>query len=240
MKKLRLLFVLLWMTSNLFSSPVTGLLERIDKGASSKFIIERQKSETDFFELDQKGDKVIIRGNDYVNIATGLNWYLKYYAGIHLSWNGMTAKLPAVLPPVTKKERHETDLPYRYDLNYCTFSYSMAFWDWERWEKEIDWMALHGINLSLALTGTESVWRNVLLKLGYTKDEINEFVAGPGFTAWWLMNNLEGWGGSNPESWYTRQEKLQKKIVKRMREYGIEPVLPGYCGMVPHLSLIHI
>ena len=113
MKKLRLLFVLLWMTSNLFSSPVTGLLERIDKGASSKFIIERQKSETDFFELDQKGDKVIIRGNDYVNIATGLNWYLKYYAGIHLSWNGMTAKLPAVLPPVTKKERHETDLPYR-------------------------------------------------------------------------------------------------------------------------------
>ena len=234
MKKLRLLFVLLWMTSNLFSSPVTGLLERIDKGASSKFIIERQKSETDFFELDQKGDKVIIRGNDYVNIATGLNWYLKYYAGIHLSWNGMTAKLPAVLPPVTKKERHETDLPYRYDLNYCTFSYSMAFWDWERWEKEIDWMALHGINLSLALTGTESVWRNVLLKLGYTKDEINEFVAGPGFTAWWLMNNLEGWGGPNPESWYTRQEKLQKKIVKRMREYGIEPVLPGYCGMVPH------
>ena len=90
----------------------------------------------------------------------------------------------------------------------------MAFWDWERWEKEIDWMALHGINLSLALTGTESVWRNVLLKLGYTKDEINEFVAGPGFTAWWLMNNLEGWGGPNPESWYTRQEKLQKKIVK--------------------------
>mgnify|MGYP007045827700 FL=1 len=40
MKKLRLLFVLLWMTSNLFSSPVTGLLERIDKGASSKFIID--------------------------------------------------------------------------------------------------------------------------------------------------------------------------------------------------------
>jgi alpha-N-acetylglucosaminidase len=42
MKKLRLLFVLLWMTSNLFSSPVTGLLERIDKGASSKFIIDRK------------------------------------------------------------------------------------------------------------------------------------------------------------------------------------------------------
>lgn len=47
------------------------------------------------------------------------------------------------------------------------------------------------------------------------------------------MNNLEGWGGPNPDSWYTRQVALQKKILKRMREYGIEPVLPGYCGMVP-------
>lgn len=54
MKKLRLLFVLLWMTSNLFSSPVTGLLERIDKGVSSKFIIERQKSETDFLNSIRK------------------------------------------------------------------------------------------------------------------------------------------------------------------------------------------
>lgn len=38
----------------LISSPVTGLLERIDKGASSKFIIERQKSETDFLNSIRK------------------------------------------------------------------------------------------------------------------------------------------------------------------------------------------
>ncbi len=41
-------------------------------------------------------------------------------------------------------------------------------------------------------------------------------------------------GRPNPDSWYTQQEALQKKILKRMREYGIEPVLPGYSGMVPH------
>lgn len=217
-------------------SPINGLLERIDKGASRKFLIEQQPSAagTDFFELDQKGDKVVIRGNNYVSIATGLNWYLKYYAGVHLSWNGMSAKLPAILPPVTKKERRETTLPYRYDLNYCTYSYSMPFWDWARWEQEIDWMALHGINLPLAVVGTETVWYNVLDKLGYTRNEINEFISGPGFFAWWLMNNLEGWGGPNPDSWYTQQVVLQKKILKRMREYGIEPVLPGYCGMVPN------
>ena len=216
------------------ASPIQGFLERIDKGASRKFVIEQVKSPTDFFELDQKGDKVVIRGNNYVSIATGVNWYLKYYAGIQLSWNGMTAQLPAVLPAVPQKERHETDLKYRYDFNYCTYSYTMAFWDWDRWEKEIDWMALHGINLPLAVVGADVVWYNVLTKLGYTKDEINEFIAGPAFQGWWLMNNLEGWGGPNPDSWYKQRETLQKQILKRMREYGIRPVLPGYSGMVPH------
>ena len=216
------------------ASPIQGLLERIDKGASRKFIIEQVKSPTDFFELDQKGDKVVIRGNTPVSIATGLNWYLKYYAGIQLSWNGMTAQLPATLPAVPRKERHETELNYRYDFNYCTHSYTMAFWDWERWEKEIDWMALHGINLPLAVVGTDVVWYNVLSKLGYSKEEINEFIAGPAFQGWWLMNNLEGWGGPNPDSWYKQREALQKQIVKRMNEYGIHPVLPGYSGMVPH------
>lgn len=234
MKKFLCLISLFLLGVTLYASPITGLLERIDKGASRKFVIERLKGEKDFFELDQKGNKVVVRGNNYVSIATGINWYLKYYAGINLSWNGMKADLPEVLPPVLKKERHETDLKLRYDFNYCTFSYSMAFWDWKRWEQEIDWMALHGINLPLAMVGTDVVWKNVLEELGYTREEINAFIAGPGFQAWWLMNNLEGWGGPNPDSWYERQEELQKRILKRMREYGIEPVLPGYSGMVPH------
>ena len=234
MKKFLCLISLFLLGVTLYASPITGLLERIDKGASRNFVIERLKGEKDFFELDQKGNKVVVRGNNYVSIATGINWYLKYYAGINLSWNGMQADLPEVLPPVLKKERHETDLKLRYDFNYCTFSYSMAFWDWKRWEQEIDWMALHGINLPLAMVGTDVVWKNVLEELGYTREEINAFIAGPGFQAWWLMNNLEGWGGPNPDSWYERQEELQKRILKRMREYGIEPVLPGYSGMVPH------
>ncbi|MBP5418684.1 MAG: alpha-N-acetylglucosaminidase [Bacteroidales bacterium] len=232
-RSLIILIALLGITSCFAANPIVGLLERIDKGASSKFAIQLQKSDIDFFELDQKGDKVVVRGNTYVNIATGINWYLKYYAGINLTWNSMSAKLPNKLPVVAKKERHETNLALRYDFNYCTFSYSMAFWDWARWEKEIDWMALHGVNMPLAAVGHECVWRNMLLRLGYSKEDINSFIAGPAFLAWWEMNNLEGWGGPNPDSWYAQQEALQKSILKRMYEYGMSPVLPGYSGMVP-------
>ena len=234
MKKLLLILFTIHCSLFTLANPVDELLERIDKGASAKFKTQLVKSDKDFFELDQQGTKVVVRGNTWVNIASGVNWYLKYYAGIHLSWNQMQAKLPAVLPAVKQKERHETDLTLRYDFNYCTFSYSMAFWDWKRWEQEIDWMALHGVNLPLAIVGEECVWRNMLLKLGYTEEEIGQFIAGPAFLAWWEMNNLEGWGGPLPLSWYSRQEKLQKQILARMRQLGMHPVLPGYSGMVPH------
>ena len=215
------------------ATPIDGLLERIDRGASKKFIIQQVKSDVDFFELDQKGSKPVIRGNSWVNIATGLNWYLKHHAGIHLTWNQMQAKLPAQLPAVMQKERHETNLRLRYDFNYCTFSYSMAFWDWKRWQTELDWMALHGINMPLAAVGHECVWRNMLLRMGYSEQDVANFIPGPAFLAWWEMNNLEGWGGPLPLSWYGQQEKLQKRILKRMKEYGMKPVLPGYCGMIP-------
>ena len=234
MKKLLLILFTIHCSLFTLANPVDELLERIDKGASAKFKTQLVKSNKDFFELDQQGTKVVVRGNTWVNIASGVNWYLKYYAGIHLSWNQMQTKLPAVLPAVKQKERHETDLTLRYDFNYCTFSYSMAFWDWKRWEQEIDWMALHGVNLPLAIVGEECVWRNMLLKLGYTEEEIGQFIAGPAFLAWWEMNNLEGWGGPLPLSWYSRQEKLQKQILARMRQLGMHPVLPGYSGMVPH------
>ena len=233
MRKSLLLFCLL--TSFLcFANPIEGLLKRIDPSGKNKFKTVLIPGEKDFFELDMEGDSIVLKGNNYVNIATALNWYLKHYAGIHLSWNGMSSKLPDKLPPVLTPEYHSTDLPMRYNFNYCTFSYSMPFWDWERWEKEIDWMALHGINMPLAMTGIETVWRNVLLNLGYNEKEIGEFIAGPAFLAWWAMNNLEGWGGPLPERWYSQQEGLQKKILARMKKYGMTPVLPGYSGMMPH------
>jgi len=215
------------------ANPVDGLLERIDRGASHKIKTELVKQDHDFFEITAKGGKPCIKGNTWVNIASGLNWYLKYYAGVQLTWNQMKTTLPATLPLPKKAERRETDLKLRYDFNYCTFSYSMAFWDWTRWQTEIDWMALHGVNLPLAVVGEEGVWRNLLLRLGYTRDEVGKFIAGPAFLAWWEMDNLEGWGGPLPDSWYAQQEKLQKQILKRMREWGMEPVLPGYSGMLP-------
>ncbi len=50
---------------------------------------------------------------------------------------------------------------FRYYQNVCTVSYSMVWWDFKRWEREIDWMALRGINFPLAFNGQELIWRRV-------------------------------------------------------------------------------
>lgn len=72
----------------------------------------------------------------------------------------------------------------------------MAFWDWERWEAEIDRMALQGINMPLmAVYGEYAVWQNTLRRLNFSETDIAAFLPGAGYEAWWLMGNLEGFGG---------------------------------------------
>ncbi len=190
---------------------------------------------TEVFVITSADGKPCIKGSSLPALTAGINWYLNHYAHVNLAWNNLTADLSgAALPVPAAPETHTATVPYRYYLNYCTFSYSMSTWTWERWQQEIDWMALHGINMPLQIVGLDVVWRNLLTKdLGYTSAEANEFIAGPCFQAWWGMNNLEGWGGPNPDWWYARQEELCRKILARERELGMRPVLPGYSGMVP-------
>jgi alpha-N-acetylglucosaminidase len=53
-------------------------------------------------------------------------------------------------------------LRVRFYQNVCTYSYSYVWWDWSRWEYEIDWMALNGINLVYAHTAAEYPWIQVI------------------------------------------------------------------------------
>lgn len=235
MKKhfLSLLFLLLAMFVE--ANPVGQMLERLQKGLSSRFKIEIHSSSDqgdDYFELYGGGRKVTVRANNYVSAAFGINWYLKYYCHAQVSFcKDQLPQLPADLPQV--KERHATKLSDNFYMNYCTFSYTTAFWDWKRWEREIDLMAMNGINMPMAMVGAEVVWRNTLLKFGYTLSEVKEFLCGPAYFGWLLMGNLENIGGPLPDEWFKEQIVLQKKILTRMRKYGMRPVFQGFFGMVP-------
>jgi len=185
------------------------------------------------FELETADGKLVVRASDPPSAAMGLNWYLKYYCHRSISHLGNNISPVAVLPEITGQLRKVARFHYRYFLNYCTLNYSLAFADWPRWEHEIDWMALNGVNLALATTGTEAVWQNTLRRVGYSDEEILRFLPGPAYTAWWLMGNLEGWGGPVTQQMIDDRVALEQKILARMRDLGIEPVMQGFYGMVP-------
>lgn len=184
-----------------------------------------KEDDQDVFIIQTKKEKLYISASSISAASRGLDWYVKHIAHQSISHMGDNrvelSKLPEVVEPIKKK----SFVPYRYALNYCTINYSFSFYIWEEWEKELDWMALNGVNIMLAPVGTEKVWYNTLLKLGYTDTEAKAFIPGPAFTAWWLMGNLEGWGGPVSNQLIDQQAELQQKILKRMKELGIEPIL---------------
>jgi alpha-N-acetylglucosaminidase len=187
----------------------------------------------DVFEFESRDGKLVLRGNSGVAMAAGFNWFLKYYCRMHIGCCGQQLNQPAEFPIVPAKVRRVSWARDRYHLNYCTHSYTAAFWDWDRWEREIDWMALNGITMPLAVVGQEAVWQRTLRRFGFSESEIRDFIPGPAFVAWWLMGNLEGWGGPVSQRWIDGRAELERKILARMREYGMTPVLAGFYGMAP-------
>jgi alpha-N-acetylglucosaminidase len=212
-----------------------GLIERILPDHSSRFEIEYLPGEnnSDIFEIESLGDKIVLRGSNGVAIGSALNYYLKNFCNSEISWNGSNLDIPVQLPKVKSTIRKNSPYKYRYYLNYTTYNYTMTWWDWERWEKEIDWMALNGINMPLAITGQNAIWQRVYRSMGFTDEDLKKFFSGPAYSAFNWMGLLDGYGGPLPQRWIDDQEALQKKIVERQRSLGMTPILPAFTGHVP-------
>jgi alpha-N-acetylglucosaminidase len=187
----------------------------------------------DVFEIESSGDKIVLRGNNGVEVGAALNWYLKYYCQCHYSMKAQQMKLPHPLPTVRSKVRRVSQDRWRYFLNYCCFGYSLPWYDWAQWERLIDWMALNGVNAPLSVTGQEAAWVSAAARLGFSDEDMRTFLAGPPFLPFGWMGCLDGWGGPLPKSWIPRHEALQKQILARERGLGMTPVLQGFTGHVP-------
>jgi len=215
---------------------VHAFLKRVVKDRAADFdirYIPAAENGHDRFELESRNGKIVLGGNNNISIASALNYYLRHYTGSLISWNGSNLNLPAKLPAVRGKIRKTTPYKYRYYLNYCTFNYSMSWWDWDRWQWEIDFMALNGINMPLAITGQNAIWAKVYKSLGFADKDLESFFSGPAYFNWFYMGNIDGWGGPLPQSQMLAHEALQKKILERERSLGMKPILPAFTGHVP-------
>lgn len=221
--------------SDIIITGARGVLERTIGNKASEIRIERLKSSRvlDTFDVDSRKGILKIRGNSVSAICYGFYTYLKKEVHQMVTWSSsLPIQVPAVWPECTQL-KGSTPYHYRYYLNVVTFGYTTAYWNWNRWERELDWMALHGINMALAFTGSEAIASRVWQKLGLKSDQVDSFFTGPAYLPWYRMGNLNRWDGPLNEDWHHRQLLLQHKILNRMQQLGITPIAPAFAGFIP-------
>lgn len=210
------------------------VMERLIGNRAKEFdlhIIENKSQSTDWSEVETTDKMVKISGTSNTAICYAAYAFLKDIGAVSVSWEGSRINLPKTWPVYSKKL--STPFKYRKYLNACTFGYTTPWWDWKRWEQEIDWMALHGINLPTALEGQEAVWQELWKEYGLTDAQLQAHFTGPAFLPWQRMGNINSLDGPLPQEWINKKKEVQKQILQKMRALDMHPVVPAFSGYVP-------
>jgi Alpha-N-acetylglucosaminidase (NAGLU) tim-barrel domain/Alpha-N-acetylglucosaminidase (NAGLU) C-terminal domain/Alpha-N-acetylglucosaminidase (NAGLU) N-terminal domain len=184
------------------------------------------------FRISRAGDRIEVEGSTPSALLFGVDWYLKYVAHVQISTNGdRVGEAPLPLPRTLIEG--ETAYPWRLALNENVDGYTTPYWDFSRWQREIDVLALSGINAVLIERGTDTVLYRTLRDFGYTDREIRRWIAAPAHQNWQLMGNLCCFAGPISRALLQKRLASAQRIIARLRQLGITPVLPGFYGIVP-------
>lgn len=189
------------------------------------------KDNKDTFTIETYDRTLNIKASTGLAAVWGFNYYIKKYWKSQIEWQSQRIQAPVNIIEVN--ETVVANDRFRYYQNVCTASYSFVWWNLDDWTKHVEWMALNGINLSLAPVAQEAAWERIYRQLGMTQDQIDRHFTGPAFLSWLRMGNVHGWGGPLPNSWHVLQKEIQENVTKTMLNLGIVPVLPAFNGHVP-------
>jgi alpha-N-acetylglucosaminidase len=187
----------------------------------------------DRFRVSGRTGRILVEGTSPAVLLTGFDWYLKNIAHADVSWTGRQLRLPARLPAVPAAVTREANVPHRFAFNDTNEGYTGAYRTWAEWERQIDVLALHGINEVLVYVGADAVYYDTFREFGYSDAELRSWIPAPGHQPWWLLQNMSGFGGPVSGRLIADRAALGRKIVDRLRRLGMTPVLPGYFGTVP-------
>ncbi len=209
------------------------VLERtLGPAHATRFILQRSKQlGPETYKLHVSGNRIIVQAGSPTALTRGAYDYLRQTGQGIVSWSGKRIEIPEKL--TAYKTEATSPFPYRYYFNTVTHGYSTAYWGWERWEEEIDWMALHGLNMPLIGGAHEAILLRVFRKLGLTEEEALDYISGPAYFPWNRMGNIGGWDGPPPRSFFDKQVALAHKVQDRMRELDMTPIVHAFAGFVP-------
>lgn len=217
------------------AAPARAALRRLLPRHWGQFtLVPDTTAAADTFTVSGTAGAITVRGSTGATLLTGVGWYLQHVAGADIGWPGdsigmLPGRLPAVPAPVTRSAQ----VPHRYALNDTDDGYSGPYRSFEEHQRQIDLLALHGINEVFVQVGAEYPYYRALQGFGYSAGELREWIPGPGHQSWWLLQNLSGFGGPVTERLMRERAELGGRIAEQLRGLGMTPVLPGYFGTVP-------
>ncbi|TAJ11928.1 alpha-N-acetylglucosaminidase [Marinilabiliaceae bacterium JC017] len=209
------------------------VLERtIGKELSSRFHFQYEANDSlDYSKINVKDNSVVVVGNSVIALTRGAYDYLRNHTSSIVSWSGNRIDMPDKLNKCDTIIR--SPFKFRYYMNVVTHGYTTPYWDWNRWEKEIDWMALHGMNMPLIPGAHEAILMRTFKKLGLTEEEILNYFSGPAHLPWNRMGNITGWDGAMPTSFLDKQVDLTHKIIDRLNDLDMFYIVPAFAGFIP-------
>ncbi|GHF10113.1 alpha-N-acetylglucosaminidase [Streptomyces morookaense] len=192
-----------------------------------------RKGGADVYRVSGRTGRITVEGTTPAVQLTGFHRYLRHTAHAHFSWNGEQTALPDRLPAPAAPLTGTANAVHRFVLNDTGDGYTGPYRDWAAWEREIDILALHGFNEVLVYAGADAVYHRTFLEHGYDDAELRGWIPGPAHQPWWLLQNMASYGGPVSRELLARRTELSRRIVHRLRELGMTPVLPGWFGTVP-------
>ncbi len=212
------------------------LIKRRTPGMAELFVTERinGRDGKDVYEIEAVDGKVVLRGSDNIAVAMAYYRYLRDFCGVNLSWCGNTGVCEPHKPPLPdKKITFLIEQEKRMCLSYETYANGACWWDWPRWERELDFMAMNGVNMPLCLVGYEAVWYYAMLKLNINREDAMGFLSGVCYYPYQLQGKLDSFLQLVDTDYLKARIELGKKIISRAQELGMTPVMQGFTGHVP-------
>ena len=198
-----------------------------------QLVLPKDAGGCDSYSYSVKGKTLVVKASSPVAACRGFYDYVKSKGAGIASWSGNRF----VVPEDMHTEPRSVTSAYRHHqyFNVVTYGYTAPFWDEARWDRELDWMALHGIDMPLLLLAQEQIYREVFLDMGLTEQEIDAWEVGPAHLPWMRMGNLSGNSFDGPlgRDWNERQVALCHHVIDRMRRLGMKPICPAFGGFVP-------
>ncbi len=196
---------------------------------AENFITETYEGEN-CWSYEPCDGKVIIKGGCAVSQAVAYYAFLRDNCGGYFDVDHALRVAEFNLP----KEKREGEIKqkYRTCFEYTTFSCAACWWNWERWENEIDFMAMNGVNMPLTVVGTEAVWLKTMKDLGIKEDLALAGISGPGFWGWQLYNCFDGYLPQSKAETVDKRIELGRKIIEREKQLGMTPLMHGYSGYI--------